>query len=100
MNRLRDKTQPRILNTEALHECFKGAVVAHVTEAASIEHVERNCVGMAPWVFVENELRVRIDVVHDQPRRRNAVDPRMEPSDPSSPDVVLGTLLSFSCFFF
>src|SRR5258708_37290415 len=99
MNRLRDKPQPEILNTEALHECFKGALIAHVTETASIEHVERNCVRMVPWVFVESELRVRIDVAQDQPRRGNAVNPRLWACDPGSPDVVFGILLSFSPFF-
>src|ERR1700674_1789832 len=98
MNCVRDKPQPGILDTEALHECFKGAVVAYVTEAASVEHVEGNCVRMVPWVFVESELRVRIDVSQYQPGRRNAVDSRLGPSDPSSPDVVFGTLLSV--FFF
>src|SRR5258707_15789357 len=100
MKAVRDKPQPGILNTEALHECFKGALIAHVTETASVEHVEGNCVWMVPWVFVESELRVRIDVAQDQPRRRHAVDPRLGPSDPSSPDVVFGTPLSVSSFFF
>jgi len=30
---------------------------------------------MQPWVLVESELGVRVDVAQDQPRRRNAVDP-------------------------
>src|SRR5258708_12102146 len=98
MNRLRDKPQPGIFDTEALHECFKGAVVAHVTEAPSVEHVERNCVRMVTWVFVESELRVRIDVAQDQPRRRNPLHPRMRSIDPSSPHVVFLTLLPFPCF--
>src|ERR1700688_2822077 len=100
MNCLGNKPQPRILKVKALHEGFEGAVVANVAKAASIKHVERNCISMASWIFVESELRKWIDVARDEPRRRNAIDPGLGPSNPSSTDVIFGALLPVSRFFF
>src|SRR5437588_10793596 len=95
MNRLRDKLQPGVLDAEAIHERFKGAVVANVTEAIGIEHVEGNCVGMSPRLFVENEFGLGINMTQDQPGRSDAVDPRVRTGDPGSSHVVFGTLLAY-----
>src|SRR5258708_17125542 len=98
MNRLRHQHDPLVFDGEALYQSFKSAVVAHVTEAAGVEHIERNCFGMAPRVFIKNELCLRIDVAQYQPGGRNAVNPRMRTGDPHAAGVVFGVLLAMSVF--
>ena len=52
VNRYRGKPQRGIANTETLHECFKSAVVAGVTEAASVEQFGSLCPSLGSTVFL------------------------------------------------
>src|SRR5258706_2968942 len=80
---LRDRTQGRVGELEALQEDLERADLALVGELA-VEHVEAQLAGLVAILARrdELELRLRVDEAPDQPAARHAIDVDSAPAHP------------------
>src|SRR5215472_9014560 len=84
VNDLRNALHLPVADGELLAQGLKRAVVPAMTEPLFHKHVERNRLGMGPGSGSENKSRFGINEPADQPRRRDAINPRTRSRHPDA----------------